>query len=106
MYLIINGEGIMRNIDTIIEDARICITISDSLRSLDLSGIPNISDDVSLGTDSDCSLVVEVYWISENRNMFRGKVVRDYYPAEEMNQIDIGTMVEFSNKKISCIFKK
>ncbi|MEA2066239.1 MAG: hypothetical protein U9O65_03960 [Thermotogota bacterium] len=94
-----------RNVDDVVEDATICITIGDFDKPIDWSGIPEISDQVSLDTDEGYSMMVEVTGMSNDKALFKGKVINGYYPSEKSKQINEDEMVEFSRKKIAGIHK-
>ncbi|MFO7549068.1 MAG: hypothetical protein R6X29_09410, partial [Acidimicrobiia bacterium] len=59
-----------------------------------------------LDTDEGYSIVVQVLWMSQEKQMFRGTVTHGYYPKDESDCIKEGAVVEFSKKKIGGIFKK
>ena len=95
-----------RNIDHIVDDATICITTVNLDRPMDWSGIPEVSDEVSLGSDQEYTMGVEVTWISQDRRTFRGTVTRGYFPDDRSKWITEGDRVEFSRNKIEAIDKK
>lgn len=95
-----------RNIDDIVEDATICITIKDHARFINCSGIPVISDRVNLNISRGHAIVVEVKEISDDRSLFKGTVIYGYFPKNQNECIDAGSLVQFSRKKIAGIYKK
>ena len=95
-----------RNIDDVIEDAQICVTIGDLKKTpLDISGIPKISDEISLDSDKADSMVIEVTEVSDDNSLLKGRVVHGYFPENQNEWINEGEFVEVSRKKISGIFK-
>lgn len=94
-----------QNIDTILKDVKGLVAIGDSLAAV-YARIPQTSDEVSLDTDQGYSMVVEVTWISENKEILRGVVTSGYYPKDESKWIEVGASVEFSKKKVGGIFRK
>lgn len=96
-----------KNINDIVDDATILGIISPLRYPLEIfSDIPSVEDEVSLDTNENYAMTVEVTEISEDREIFRGKVTRGYYPKDEKEWIDVGAIVEFSRKKIGGIYKK
>ena len=51
-------------------------------------------------------MIVEVSWISDDKQTYRGTVIHGYYPKDESKWIEVGAVVEFSIKKIRGISKK
>lgn len=95
-----------RNVDDVISDATICVTIGDSIRPIDWSGIPEISDEISLNTDQGYEMMVDVTGISDDNSIFWGNVTQGYFTEKEKDWINAGDMVEFSRQKIAGIYKK
>jgi hypothetical protein len=106
-YQLKEGEKMKeyKQIDSILLDATNRVTIGDAKQSIDSSGIPHISDEVSLDTNKGYPMMVRVSWMSDDKETFRGKVTHGYYPKEKNKQIDVDALVEFSMKKIGGIFK-
>ena len=95
-----------RNIDSIVDDATGLFTISNySIRNT-YSGIPDISDRVDLKLSNGHAIIVEVLEISDDRSLLKGKVINGYFPENQTEWIDAGTLVQFSSKKISGIYRK
>lgn len=95
-----------KNINDIVGNATICVTISPSTYPFKSSDIPSVGDEASLDTNENYAMMVEVTEISEDKETFRGKVTHGYYPKDEKEWIDVGALVEFSRKKIGGIHKK
>lgn len=94
-----------RNIDSIVKDSTVPITIAPSLRKLVVTGFPQIRDQVSLDTDQGYSMMVEVTWISDDQETLKGRVTQGYFPMEESKHVDVGAMVEFSRMKVGGIHR-
>jgi len=109
-FLLSELEHVFQNIDSIFNDATSVTTIRDATKGTtprySWSGIPRISDEVSL-TPKDTRfspVVVKVLWISGDKKTLRGEVTHGYYPEDESKHLAVGTLVEFSLKKIGGIF--
>jgi hypothetical protein len=95
-----------RNIDEILHDAvRIEPIMLSSQDNTNWSFIPEVSDEVYLKTDRE-TIIVEVTSVSDNKETFRGTVTHGYFPKEKEKWINVGDLVEFSQKKIAGIQKK
>jgi len=95
-----------RNIDDVLIDATKPFTFDDKRLPTDRSGIPEISDKVSLDTIIGDSMRVEVTGMSDDKSLFMGKVIHGYFPEKQEDEINIGDMVEFSRMKIAGIHKR
>jgi hypothetical protein len=101
------GMNTFKNINNIVGDASIHGIISSSMHPIEFSVIPSVEDEVSLNTDKTHNkMVVEIMEISEDKEIFRGKVARGYYPEDKKKWINVGDLVEFSREKIGGIYKK
>lgn len=94
-----------RNIDQVVADRSICITIGPGIKIVDWSGIPGMSDEVSLNINEHYSLMVKISEILNNKENFRGTVMHGYFPEKEEDWIKVGSLVEFSRRKIGSIHK-
>jgi hypothetical protein len=94
--------GPYRNIDQVVADRSVCITIGPGIKIVDWPGIPGISDAVSL---NKYSLIVKIFEILNNNELFRGTVAQGYFPENEEDWLNNGALVEFSRKKIGSIHK-
>lgn len=94
-----------RNIDQVVADRSVCITIGPGNLNVDWSGIPGISDEASRNINAYYSLMVKISAILNDKEIFRGIVMHGYFPAKEEDWIKNGAMVEFSRKKIGSIHK-
>jgi hypothetical protein len=95
-----------RNIDQVVADRSVCITIGPGIKIVDWSGIPGMSDEVSLNINEYYSLMVKISAVLNNKEIFRGTVTHGYFPEKEEDWIKDGAMVEFSKKKIRGIHKR
>ena len=105
-----NGMPEYRKIDSILTDRKLpIVTLSPMKQNTPIPApteFPVIDDEVSLDTDLRDPMMVEVTWVSNDQETLRGKVTHGYFPMEISKQIDVGTMVEFSRKKVGSIHKR
>lgn len=96
-----------RNIDSVIIDTKNkVITIGPFGPKDNDSGIPAISDIVSLITNRGYPMTVAITNMLDNNSSYRGKVIFGYSPVGRPDDwIYIGDTVEFSREKIVRIYK-
>jgi len=94
-----------RNIDNVIEDAAICIEITEYGNPIKWFQIPKHHEEVSLDTDKGYRMKVEVDWISESQKLIRGKTTQAYFHKNSKKCIAVGDSVGFSQKKVAVIHR-
>ena len=90
-----------RNIDSLLRDARTIepLHMDPSSCSADWSGIPKISNEALLCTMAECSIKVNVSWVSGDKETIRGRITI----GSVTERISEQELVEFSRKKITGI---